>query len=63
MLLFYDEIRNINGLTYEKPLKFLVMNGKDKVVSYETKGGVSGVYPFIIMPAIMNTKENFWAYC
>lgn len=56
---FYDEIRNINGLTYEKPLKILGYEWKDKVVSYETKGGVSGVYPFIIMPAIMNTKENF----
>lgn len=56
---FYDEIREIAGVEYyEKPSFFgIELPGKEKVK--ESFGGVHGVYPYVIQPGLLSTKDNF----
>ena len=56
----YTKIRDIRQIEYEKPFATFGHEWKNYVQPAVTSGGVAGVYPYIIMPAIMNTKENLY---
>ncbi len=56
---FYDSIRQLKGVAYqEEPGYIDNLLKRDADVKY-TQGGVKGVYPFIILPGLLNTKEDF----
>lgn len=56
----YSKIRAIQQIEYEKPFSTFGYEWKNYSKSAVTSGGVAGVYPFIIKPAILNTKENLY---
>lgn len=57
---FVEEVRNIKFLEYAVPATVLGINiqGKEKIK--KTYGGVSGAYPFIILPGLLTTNEDFY---
>ncbi|KXK36961.1 MAG: ABC transporter permease [Saprospiraceae bacterium] len=56
---FYNDIRNIAQVDYEVPVTFMGYEWDEKLRSKTTYGGVKGLYPYIIIPGVLSTKENF----
>ncbi len=57
--IYYDQIRDIKQIDYEDQAKVLGYAIEGKVQQKTTLGGVKGVYPYIISPAMLSTKDNF----
>lgn len=57
--LYYDQIRDIKQIDYEDQASILGFEIDGKVQQKTTIGGVKGVYPYIISPAMLSTKDNF----
>ncbi|MBK9735297.1 MAG: ABC transporter permease [Saprospiraceae bacterium] len=57
--IYFDQIRDIKQLDYEEEASILGFKLPGKSVSKTTKGGVKGVYPYVILPGLLNTKEDF----
>ncbi len=57
--IYYDQIRDIKQIDYEDQAKVLGYTIEGKVHQKSTLGGVKGVYPYIISPAMLSTKDNF----
>lgn len=55
----YAEIKEIKQLEYQSPATITGIELKDKVVAKATYGGVKGVHPYIMLPCLLNTKEQF----
>ncbi|MCZ2337831.1 MAG: ABC transporter permease, partial [Chitinophagales bacterium] len=56
---FYNDIRNIAQVDYKVPVTFMGYEWDEKLRSKTTYGGVKGLYPYIIIPGVLSTKENF----
>ncbi|MFZ1703063.1 MAG: FtsX-like permease family protein [Saprospiraceae bacterium] len=54
----FNEIRNIKQVEYEAEGSFLGLPFGKKKVDMVTKGGVKGVYPYIVLPGLITTKKN-----
>ncbi|MFZ1456576.1 MAG: FtsX-like permease family protein [Saprospiraceae bacterium] len=55
----YDDIREIKYVEYQEPLEIAGFKFKDKAVEKRTLGGVKGVHPYIMVPCLLSTKEQF----
>lgn len=55
----FDDIKKLKKIDYESPLTVagIEVSGRTKMES--TIGGVQGMYPFAILPSLLNTKEDF----
>lgn len=56
---YYDQIRNIRQIEYQENAEFMGIPLSGKVRDKVTLGGVKGVYPYTILPALLSTKQNF----
>lgn len=56
---FYDTIRALKSVTYIEKPGFIQKILRQEPGLKTTYGGVKGVYPFIILPGVLNTKEDF----
>lgn len=54
----FDEIRNIKQIEYEGETSFLGLPFGKKSKMMTTSGGVEGLYPYIVLPGLINTKKN-----
>ncbi len=57
--IYYEQIRDIKQIDYENQASILGFKLEGKVQQKTTLGGVKGVYPYIISPAMLSTKDNF----
>ncbi|MFZ1748592.1 MAG: FtsX-like permease family protein [Saprospiraceae bacterium] len=56
---FYDTIADIKKIDYQIPAKILGIPLKGKSMEMTTLGGVKSLHPYIILPGLLSTKENF----
>ncbi|MBC7883947.1 MAG: ABC transporter permease [Saprospiraceae bacterium] len=56
---FYDQIRDVKQLDYEEEVSILNYKIQGKVINKTTLGGVKVVQPYIILPGLLSTKDNF----
>lgn len=56
---FYDTIRTLKRVSYQREPSAIdqLLHRESPIVS--TFSGIKGVYPFIILPGLLNTKEDF----
>lgn len=54
----FDDIRDISQVEYETETSFLGLPFGKKTRIVRTEGGVQGVYPYIVLPGLITTKEN-----
>lgn len=54
----FDDIRDISQVEYESETSFLGLPFGKKTRVVRTEGGVQGVYPYIVLPGLITTKEN-----
>jgi lipoprotein-releasing system permease protein len=55
----YHDISDIKQVEYQRAATILGIPLEGKVVDKKTIGGVQGVYPYIMLPGLLGTKENF----
>ena len=55
----YNDIREIKQLEYQQPAEIIGIKLNNKVVTKSTYGGVKGVHPYIMLPCLLNTKDQF----
>ncbi len=58
---YFEEIKTLKQVEYREPATFLGIELADRYVPKETKGGVSSVSPFIVMPCLVETKKEMIA--
>ncbi len=56
---YYDQIREIDNLEYQAEAEIFGFTIPDKVTDKVTFGGVKGVHPYIILPGLLSTRDNF----
>lgn len=56
---YVKQIKEIKSIEYQEDAKILGFNWQGKVKDKTTFGGVKGVHPFIILPGLLSTKEQF----
>lgn len=56
---FYDDIRDIKNIEYQEEAQILGFTLDDKVQDKTTLGGVKSMHPYIQVPGLLSTKENF----
>lgn len=54
----FDEIQNIRQVTYDGETSFLGLPFGKKMKEMTSYGGVKGVYPYIVLPGLITTKNN-----
>lgn len=54
----FDEIRNIQQIEYEGETSLFGLPFGKKSKMMTTFGGVEGLYPYIVLPGLINTKKN-----
>ncbi len=55
----FDEIREIQQIEYQTDAKVIGVQVRGKAMDKITNGGVKDVQPYIILPGLLSTKENF----
>lgn len=56
---FYNDIRNIKNIEYQEEAKILGLTLDEKVQDKTTVGGVKSMHPYIQLPGLLSTRENF----
>lgn len=56
---FYDTIRALKNISFQEDPTLLNQILKQEPSIVSTKGGIKGVYPFIILPGLLSTKDDF----
>ncbi len=56
---YYRQIREIDHIEYQEEVKLFGFSMEGKVKDKTTNGGVRGVHPYILLPGLLSTKENF----
>jgi len=56
---YFDEVRDIKQIEYQSEAKIFGFKLPDKSEDKATFGGVKGVHPYIILPGLLSTRENF----
>ncbi len=56
---FYDSIRTLKSVTYQDDPTFVDNFLRREPPEKHTFGGIKGTYPFIILPGLLNTKDDF----
>jgi lipoprotein-releasing system permease protein len=56
---FYDDIKNIKNIEYQEEVKILGVTLDQKVKDKTTLGGVKSMHPYIQVPGLLSTRENF----
>lgn len=58
---YYKELKAIKQIEYQKPVSLLGFSLNEKYQTVQTMGGVEHVQPFIIMPGLIESAEEFQA--
>lgn len=56
---YYQAIQEIKQIEYQAEAKVLGFPLEGKVIDKVTIGGVKGIHPFIQLPALLSTRDNF----
>ena len=58
---YYSELEKVKNIEYQKPVEFLGFDLKDKYRTVKTQGGIEHIQPFIIMPGLIESSDEFQA--
>jgi lipoprotein-releasing system permease protein len=58
-LSFYNDIKEIKNIEYQEEAQILGYTLENKVKDKKTLGGVKSLHPYIQLPGLLSTRENF----
>lgn len=58
---YYRELKQLNGVSYSKPMSIMGYEIPALLKEYQTNGGITTVNPYIIMPCLLENKKDIMA--